>query len=223
MMADWLKGLFMRLGIIFLAFFTFLAVVPVNDAPARPRPRRIIVVRPPLRPGKIIKVLPPARKVIVFRDKRYFFHNGVFYKRVPGGFVVVKPPVGIIIVRPRVRFKTIWIGGVLYYYYGGIFYRRVPGGFIVVAPPPGVVIAEEPPTLVQPEETASGEVSVTVARLNVRSGPGLNYPVIDQVEANTRLKVKGKSPGWFFVELPDGKLGWVMKKYTMTITPPAKG
>ncbi len=57
----------------------------------------------------------------------------------------------------------------------------------------------------------SPQLSVIVEALNVRSGPGVNYAVIDILLQGDQLPVVGHdSPsGWWQVQLEDGRSGWV--------------
>jgi hypothetical protein len=57
---------------------------------------------------------------------------------------------------------------------------------------------------------------VTVAALNVRSGPSTAYPVITTVPSGTLLEVLGRNEAntWIFVRLPDDTEGWVTRTLT---------
>lgn len=57
---------------------------------------------------------------------------------------------------------------------------------------------------------------VTVAALNVRSGPSTAYPVITTVPSGTILEVLGRNEAntWIFVRLPDDTEGWVTRTLT---------
>jgi N-acetylmuramoyl-L-alanine amidase len=57
-------------------------------------------------------------------------------------------------------------------------------------------------------------LSVNVDSLNVRSGPGVDYPVTTQVRMGDALTVQGTSDDWYYVSLPDGSNGWVLSKFT---------
>jgi murein DD-endopeptidase MepM/ murein hydrolase activator NlpD/SH3-like domain-containing protein len=50
--------------------------------------------------------------------------------------------------------------------------------------------------------------------LHVRSGPGLNYPVIGTVFHGTSMQLVKVSPHWAAVILPGGTAGWVARPYT---------
>ncbi len=187
------------------------------------RHNRVVVTRPKYRPGKLVVNLPPRHTKVVVRGRPYFYWGGVFYYRRPRGYVVVAPPIGTIVPRLAVGFRTVWVGGVLYYYYGNVFYRRVPAGYVVVEPPVTTTVVLQEPAVVQPVESATGRVSVIAARLNVRTGPSLSNPILYQVRQNTTLLVQGRDDGWLYVELPSGKHGWVMKEFTVPMDVPASG
>jgi len=50
---------------------------------------------------------------------------------------------------------------------------------------------------------------VTGSTVNVRSGPGLDYGVVDQVARGTRLQIGESNSGWYQIALPSGKDGWI--------------
>ena len=109
-----------------------------------------------------------------------------------------------------------------------LFYATSPREVVVYREPavvhyPDPVIIQEPPGIVEVPGNPLGEAVVTVALLNVRSGPGKSYPVIHQVWRNSRLAIQGSSQGWFYVSLPSGNSGWVMREFTARVQAPASG
>ncbi len=66
----------------------------------------------------------------------------------------------------------------------------------------------------QPTDTSSPTVIVDV--LNVRSGPGLNYEVVTQVQQGDRLTLLRNLGTWLQVRTPDGTVGYVMATYVST-------
>lgn len=50
---------------------------------------------------------------------------------------------------------------------------------------------------------------VTGPRVDVRSGPGTNYPVISSLETGAQLRAIGRQGGWYQVTLPNGEVGWI--------------
>jgi hypothetical protein len=69
-----------------------------------------------------------------------------------------------------------------------------------------------PPTRAPGDRTAV----VISAGLNMRTGPGTNYPVIRALPYGTRLFVLGQdfSARWLYVQTRDLQLGWVARAYT---------
>jgi len=110
-----------------------------------------------------------------------------------------------------IGYRTVVHSGVTLYACDGVFYRRAPVGYEVVALPTAPVEPQPP--------AAGSRVAVTTELLNVRSGPGMNHHVIEQVFLNTVLAVHGQAPGWLYVELPAGSLGWVLARYTAPLMP----
>lgn len=55
---------------------------------------------------------------------------------------------------------------------------------------------------------------ITISNLNVRSGPGNNFPVVGKVTSGDKLNVYGKADGWYIVKLPNqNSIGCVEGKY----------
>ena len=102
-------------------------------------------------------------------------------------------------------------------------YSPPPQRVVYYDPPP--VVVSRPPVVVQrndyrtPLNPAYGQVIVTVAELNMRSGPGLDRAVTGKVRKGDILAVIDSIPSWFYVRLPDGRDGWVMDRYTRPAQP----
>jgi uncharacterized protein YraI len=62
---------------------------------------------------------------------------------------------------------------------------------------------------------------VVVYQLNVRSGPGLFYPVISSLPygASRSLLGRNSEASWLQINLPDGRPGWVMARYISANVP----
>jgi uncharacterized protein YgiM (DUF1202 family) len=52
---------------------------------------------------------------------------------------------------------------------------------------------------------------VAASVVNVRSGPGTNYPIVAQLPLNVAIAVVGRNPegSWWQIQGPDGATGWV--------------
>jgi hypothetical protein len=125
---------------------------PGEQRAARPDgDRRAIVPRPPTnrwldnghghsryypRSGIRVPSLPGHAPPIVWRGSNYWFWSGVWYAPGPSGYVVVRPPYGVI-VADLPPFRTlVTIGGITYLYLNGVYYReRIEGGYEVVPTP----------------------------------------------------------------------------------------
>ena len=51
------------------------------------------------------------------------------------------------------------------------------------------------------------------SRLNVRSGPGLQYPVVAKASRGSKVAYGSTTAGWWRVKLPNGTIGWVDKQF----------
>jgi hypothetical protein len=57
--------------------------------------------------------------------------------------------------------------------------------------------------------TVSGTATVTADNVNVRSGPGVNFPVVAKVSKGTKVTLREIAFGWYRVTLPDNRDGWI--------------
>jgi len=172
---------------------------------------------PPHRHGHVVAKLPHGYHKYRLDRSYYYVYDGIFYRPASRGYVVVSAPFGAIVASLPLGHSRVSIGGALYFTFGGDYYREVPQGYMVVAPPPEVVVQPSPRPQIY------GSVYVNASRLNVRSGPGGEHPVVFQLQRGTILNVYGDAPGWYYVQLPNGQFGWVMEQFTTILGPPAEG
>jgi hypothetical protein len=108
--------------------------------------------------------------------------------------------------------------------YRGALCRRMPSFFFSFRAPRSSVFVSvpyvefrspPPPKRIR----ARWDVSVAVGVLNVRSGPGPRYRVIDRVGRGTVLAVLEQEGSWLCVRLHDGRVGWVLGRYTAGHSP----
>ena len=117
-------------------------------------------------PGYAVGVLPEGHLALTFRGgRRFFYHSGVWYEPGPGGYVVVRPPPGIIVPVLPPAYTTVWIGGAPYYYANDVYYAQAPGGYAVAQPP-----AEPPSAPMQPPPP--GAPPQAAAPASAPSAPG---------------------------------------------------
>ena len=87
--------------------------------------------------GAIINTLPERRYPLRFHDRNYFYFGGVWYSPAGSRFVVVAPPIGIVVPILPPFYTTIWLGGIPYYYANDSYYVWRPdlNGYQVTNPP----------------------------------------------------------------------------------------
>ena len=64
---------------------------------------------------------------------------------------------------------------------------------------------------------------VTASNLNLRSGPGTNFPVIKQISKNEYIRVFAGIGDWYIVQVEGDYIGAVSKKYIKPIYPSSSG
>ena len=95
--------------------------------------------------GVYLGRLPHDHRVVVYGGNRFYFSAGVWYRPYGPRYVVVAPPIGLVIPFLPPYYTTIWVGGVPYYYANEVYYAHHGSGYIVVAPPKEEVSPAPPP------------------------------------------------------------------------------
>lgn len=76
----------------------------------------------------------------------------------------------------------------------------------MLPPPPPAAVPEAPPQ----RET----FYVKVGRLNLRAGPGMDFPKLGLLERNEEVEQVGEAQNWYQIRVKkDGSLGWVASEY----------
>ena len=173
--------------------------------------------------GTVVRRLPPGHRTVWHGRSRYYYHSGIFYHRGPSGYVSVSAPIGAVVLSIPIGSRVAVVGGFTYYMYGDVYYRRVGTRYVVVEPPAQTVVVKEVSPVRPSEEKVGETVSVAVPLLNVRTGPGLNFPVVQEAREGDLFAVHGYAPEWLYVKLSTGEFGWVMLRYTSPPLSPASG
>ncbi|MFH1491403.1 MAG: DUF6515 family protein [Pseudomonadota bacterium] len=202
-------------GILFASLFAVASLVSTGYTSEFRYPR-------PPNYGRVVPKLPPRHGSVMFGREKYFHHGGVFYRHRQNGYVIVGPPIGVVIAPLPVGFRVVVVGNDTYYYSGGVYYRKVPSGYMVIEPPSEVVVVQPPPPVTQPSAKSGDRVTVTAQRLNARSGPGINFSVIQIFNQGEVLEILGNAPGWLYVKFSEG-FGWVQEAYTSPVSVPPNG
>lgn len=66
--------------------------------------------------------------------------------------------------------------------------------------------------------TFAKTVSVDVLLLNIRSGPGTNYTIVDSLKESTQVKVIDELNDWYKIEIDSTRKGWVAAWLTSPVT-----
>lgn len=104
--------------------------------------------------GFISPGLPSGSISIGFGGGSFFFQGGVWFRPSGGRFVVVMPPIGIVIPILPPTYTPLWIDSTRYYYANGVYYTAArDSGYVVVAPPPGAEAAQPLPPAPEPRPT----------------------------------------------------------------------
>ena len=153
----------------------------------------------------VIHKIPERHTVIVHGRDRYHYHLGRFYRPWNNGFILVRPPLGLIVLNIPLGSRMVISAGITYHVFGDVYYRRVPAGYQVVEP------------IRRPVAGWPDRVVVAIDLLNVRYGPEIGEEVIAQVDRYTALRVLGSAPGGLYVEVEGEDLrGWVMERHVAT-------
>ena len=154
----------------------------------------------------VVHRLPSRHAVIVHGRDRYHYHGGRFYRPWNSGFVLVRPPVGLVVLNLPLGSRTVISAGITYHVFNDIHYRRVTGGYQVVEPLRG------------PVRGWPSRVFADADLLNVRYGPRLHEEVIARVDRHTALNVLGVTPGWLLIEIGGTDVhGWVRDRFVVRI------
>lgn len=90
------------------------------------------------RRGYMVQNLPRGYRVFRHHHERYYFYGGTWYRPGINGFIVVTPPIGLLVSLLPPYYTTLWVDGVPYYYADGVYYRWLPEDqtYVVTTPPP---------------------------------------------------------------------------------------
>lgn len=150
----------------------------------------------------VVHHLPPRHTVIRHGRDSFHYHAGRYYRPHASGFILVRPPLGMIVFNLPIGSRTVITAGVTHHVFGDVYYRRVAGGYQVVEP------------VRRDHARLPTYVSVVTDLLNVRYAPDDHEQIIAQVERYTVLEIIGSAPGWLYVEIPDEDVrGWIREEY----------
>ena len=103
--------------------------------------------------GAGFRALRDGYRPYYWRGSPFYFYGGIWYAPGGPGFVVVRPPVGLVISVLPPYYSTLWFAGVPYYYADNVYYTSGPGGYVVVDPPPNADQPGAPPPPAAPGQS----------------------------------------------------------------------
>ena len=75
--------------------------------------------------GSILTTRPYGYRTVYYDDDPYYYYDGTYYLDSDSGYIVVAPPVGIIVpFYPRGAVQK-YINGAIYYEFSGLYYKPV--------------------------------------------------------------------------------------------------
>ena len=120
---------------------------------------------------------------------RFYFNGGVWYAPRGSGYVVVRPPVGLVIGVLPPYYSTVWFGGVPYYYADNVYYTWQPdqNGYVVTDPPPN---ADAPDSATPPPPDGGPGAPQQQMDLMIypKNGQSKEQQAADQYECHTWAK-----------------------------------
>jgi hypothetical protein len=150
----------------------------------------------------VVHHLPPKHTVIRHGRDSYHYYCGRYYRPHTSGYILVRPPLGLVVFSLPIGSRTVITAGVTYHVFGDVYYQRVSSGYQVV----------EPVRVISPRYPSS--VTVVTDLLNVRYAPDSDEQIIAQVERYSVLEVIGNAPGWLYVDIPGEDIrGWIREEY----------
>jgi len=98
-------------------------------------------------PGRAFPSPPHGAYVVPYHGGPYYYHHGSWYHQNGSNFVVVVPPVGVVVPFLPPFYSVFWFGGYPYYYANNIYYAWQPQqeGYVVTQPPADVAANVAPP------------------------------------------------------------------------------
>ena len=104
-------------------------VVVKNDVVVRPAPVANLVARTI---GSAFNSSPANHVRVVHLGRTYYLHDGVYYVKERGRYVVVKPVAGIRVTSLPRGYTTVRINGRTHYRFNNVTYRRVNNYYVIV-------------------------------------------------------------------------------------------
>jgi hypothetical protein len=131
--------------------------------------------------------LPAGYRPYFHGADRFYFSGGIWYAPSGAGFIVVRPPVGLVIGVLPPYYSTVWFAGVPYYYADNVYYTWQPdqNGYVVSDPPPNADTPAPPPDAAPGAAPSATQMDLIIYPKN---GQSKDQQAADQYECHTWAK-----------------------------------
>ncbi len=104
--------------------------------------------------------LPGPYRTVIVKGNPYVYCGGVFYRHVNKAYVVIAPPIGVVVDILPVGYTTVDIVGRTYFVQNNVYYQRVDTGYQVVEQPAAPQITPSVTQTATPGSTAPGNPDI---------------------------------------------------------------
>ncbi len=100
--------------------------------------------------GRVVVGLPGGLITLAIGGSRYYYCEGVFYRRTAREYIVIAPPSGAVVQELPDSYQPVVINGNTYFTADGIYYQYTQQGYVVVPPPvvTRTIIVQQPQPVV---------------------------------------------------------------------------
>jgi hypothetical protein len=191
-----------------------------------PNPGNSTGSKGPISPGVVNqRVFQGNRTQTGTRDgNRAFDHRGVFDRdrgfrfnhrdHFPRGSVFWSVPFGA---------EVFLFGGLTYFWWNDIWYCGIGSEYVVVDSPYDTDVVDQAPVVASSPAGDGQQMVITEELLNVRSGPGSDYPVVYVLHSGDVVTVHGYDSVWLYITNSNDENGWIMNQYASPVAKSASG
>lgn len=156
--------------------------------------------------GHHVTTIPRNSFSLTFGGLRFYYDDGLYYRRAHNGYILVEPPRGVRVKRIPVDYQPIVYNGITYYTDGGVYYVYTSSGYQVV-PPPAMYVQAQNSVLVSAPSVVERHMAITTMGADQKEMYTVNIPN-DKTGGYTEVTIKRTDKGFlgpqgeFYAEFP---------------------